>query len=147
MVNNKKQQITEKYKKELEEQLEYRKVTLRTEIGNAIKEAREQGDLSENADYSSAREKQSENEAKIAEIEEILKYAEIVKTTHIVVKYVALNKIDEYDISGSESNPFEKKISSESPLAKAVSGHKKGDIVTMTTEAGKDIKVEIISID
>ena len=147
MVNNKKQQITEKYKKELEEQLEYRKVTLRTEIGNAIKEAREQGDLSENADYSSAREKQSENEAKIAEIEEILKYAEIVKTTHIVIKYVALNKIDEYDISGSESNPFEKKISSESPLAKAVAGHKKGDIVTMTTEAGKDIKIEIISID
>ena len=147
MVNNKKQQITEKYKKELEEQLEYRKVTLRTEIGNAIKEAREQGDLSENADYSSAREKQSENEAKIAEIEEILKYAEIVKTTHIVIKYVALNKIDEYDISGSESNPFEEKISSESPLAKAVAGHKKGDIVTMTTEAGKDIKIEIISID
>ena len=69
MVNNKKQKITEKYKKELEEQLEYRKVTLRTEIGNAIKEAREQGDLSENADYSSAREKQSENEAKIAEID------------------------------------------------------------------------------
>ena len=147
MVNNKQTEITEKYKKELEEELEYRKVTLRTEIGVALKDARDQGDLSENADYSSAREKQSINEARIVEIEDILKYAKIVKTVHIVVKYIALNKVEEYNISGSESNPFEKKISSESPLAKAISGHKKGDVVTMTTETGKDIKVEIISID
>ncbi len=147
MVNNKQTEITEKYKKELEEELEYRKVTLRTEIGEAIKDAREQGDLSENADYSSAREKQGQNEARIAEIEEILKHAKIVKTVHIVVKYVKLGKVDEFNISGSESNPFEKKISSESPLAKAVLGHNKGDIVYMTTESGKDIELEILSID
>ena len=147
MVNNKQTEITEKYKKELEEELEYRKVTLRTEIGEAIKEAREQGDLSENADYSSAREKQGQNEARIIEIEEILKHAKIVQTVHIVVKYVKLNRVEEFNISGSESNPFEKKISSESPLAKAVLGHKKGDTVYMTTEAGKDVEIEIISID
>ena len=55
--------------------------------------------------------------------------------------------MDEFNISGSESNPFEKKISSESPLAKAVLGHNKGDIVYMTTESGKDIELEILSID
>ena len=80
MVNVKQTEITEKYKKELEEELEHRKVVLRTEIGDAIKEAREQGDLSENADYSSAREKQAQNEARITEIEEILKHAKIVQT-------------------------------------------------------------------
>ena len=132
---------------EAENELNELKNVRRPEIVQALKEARAQGDLSENADYSSAREKQGINEARISEIEDILKYAEIVKTTHIVVKYVALNKVEEYNISGSESNPFEKKISTESPLAKAVAGHKKGDVVTMTTEAGKDIKVEIISID
>ena len=105
MTNNKQTEITEKYKKELEEELEYRKVTLRTEIGEAIKEAREQGDLSENADYSSAREKQGINEARILEIEEILKHAKIVQTVHIKVEYVKLGRVEEFNISGSESNP------------------------------------------
>jgi len=147
MVNIKQTEITEKYKKELEEELDYRKVTLRTEILKAINEARGQGDLSENADYSSARENQSINEARIIEIENILKYAKIIQSVHIVVKYVKLNRVEEFNISGSESNPFEKKISSESPLAKAVLGHKKGDIVYMTTESGKDIEIEILAID
>ena len=146
MTNIKQTEITEKYKKELEEELNTL-IKKSTEIGQDLKAAREQGDLSENADYAAAREKQAINETRIQEIKDILKYAKIVKTIHIKVEYVKLKKVEEFDISGSESNPFEKKISSESPLAKAVLGHKKGDTVYMTTEAGKDVEIKILEID
>ena len=146
MTNIKQTEITEKYKKELEEELNTL-IKKSTEIGLDLKAAREQGDLSENADYAAAREKQAINETRIQEIKDILKYAKIVKTIHIKVEYVKLKKVEEFDISGSESNPFEKKISSESPLAKAVLGHKKGDTVYMTTEAGKDVEIKVLEID
>ena len=140
-------EITAKRKEELEKELEWRKNTERDRILTAISEARAQGDLSENADYSSARDAQSKNEAAIAELEETLKHVKIIQATRIKVKYVALKETAEYLVSGSESNPFEGKISAESPLAKAVIGHKAGDTVYMTTEAGKDVEIEIISID
>ncbi len=140
-------EITAKRKEELEKELEWRKNTERDRILTAISEARAQGDLSENADYSSARDAQSKNEAAIAELEETLKHVKIIQATRIKVKYVALNEIQEYLVSGSESNPFDGKISAESPLAKAVIGHKAGDTVYMTTENGKDVEIKIIEID
>ena len=140
-------EITAKRKEELEKELEWRKNTERDRILTAISEARAQGDLSENADYSSARDAQSKNEAAIAELEETLKHVKIIQATRIKVKYVALNEIQEYLVSGSESNPFEGKISAESPLAKAVIGHKAGDTVYMTTENGKDVEIKILEID
>ncbi len=140
-------EITAKRKEELEKELEWRKNTERDRILTAISEARAQGDLSENADYSSARDAQSKNEAAIAELEETLKHVKIIQATRIKVKYVALNEIQEYLVSGSESNPFDGKISAESPLAKAVIGHKAGDTVYMTTENGKDVEIKILEID
>ena len=133
-------EITAKRKEELEKELEWRKNTERDRILTAISEARAQGDLSENADYSSARDAQSKNEAAIAELEETLKHVKIIQATRIKVKYVALKETAEYLVSGSESNPFEGKISAESPLAKAVIGHKAGDTVYMTTETEKTLK-------
>ncbi|MBQ6782713.1 MAG: GreA/GreB family elongation factor [Acholeplasmatales bacterium] len=140
-------EITAKRKEELEKELEWRKNTERDRILTAISEARAQGDLSENADYSSARDAQSKNEAAIAELEETLKHVKIIQATRIKVKYVALKETAEYLVSGSESNPFEGKISAESPLAKAVIGHKAGDTVYMTTENGKDVEIKILEID
>ena len=140
-------EITAKRKEELEKELEWRKNTERDRILTAISEARAQGDLSENADYSSARDAQSKNEAAIAELEETLKHVKIIQATRIKVKYVALKETAEFLVSGSESNPFEGKISAESPLAKAVIGHKAGDTVYMTTENGKDVEIKILEID
>ena len=85
MVNAKQIDLTVSGKKELEEELEWRKVSERDRIKEAIKVAREQGDLSENADYTSAREEQSKNEARITEIEDMLKHARIVEVTTIKI--------------------------------------------------------------
>ncbi len=146
MVNAKSIALTINGKRELEEELDRRKNQERTRIKEAIKEAREQGDLSENADYSSAREEQSANETRIQEIEEIIKNSYIVDSTFITVKYVKLNKVVNLEICGSETNPYSGKISLDSPLAKAVSGHKAGDKIIMTTENGHDVELELISI-
>ena len=78
MSNTEQVKLTRSYKKELEKELNWRKNEERDRIKNAIKEAREQGDLSENADYASAREEQGNNEARISVIEETLKHAIIV---------------------------------------------------------------------
>ena len=145
MVNNQ-IDLTINGKLELEAELDRRKNQDRTRIKEAIKEAREQGDLSENADYASAREEQAANEARITEIENILKHARIVEETKITVRYVKLNKTQTFEICGSESNPFECKISNDSPLAKAVYGHKAGDTFFMTTESGNDIEIELVAI-
>ncbi|MBR6288720.1 MAG: hypothetical protein IKR19_05275, partial [Acholeplasmatales bacterium] len=88
-------EITAKRKEELEKELEWRKNTERDRILTAISEARAQGDLSENADYSSARDAQSKNEAAIAELEETLKHVKIIQATRIKVKYVALKETAE----------------------------------------------------
>lgn len=134
-------------KRLLEEELDNRKNVERPKILEAIKEARDQGDLSENADYDAARNKQSQNEERIKEIEEILKHAHIIDETEIKVLYVKQNVEKTFKICGSESNPFEGKISSASPLAKAVAGHKAGDKIFMTTETGADIELVLLSIN
>ena len=146
MMNVKQIDLTKEGKKALEDELEFRTVTERDRIKEAIKVAREQGDLSENADYTSAREEQSKNEARISEIEDMLKHAHIVEITTVKVKYIQKNQIKTYQICGSETDPFAGKISNESPLAKAVLNHKVGDRVFMTTEAGKDMELEILEI-
>ncbi len=111
----------------------------------AIKEAREQGDLSENSDYKYAREEQTRIVAEIAEIENILKYAKILDITKVKVEYVDLKKTYDYEIVGTiEADPFNKKISNDSPLGKAISEHKKGDVFFITTEAGKELKIKLL---
>ena len=145
MVNAKQIDLTVQGKKELEEELEWRKVSERDRIKEAIQVAREQGDLSENADYTSAREEQSKNEARITEIEDILKHSRIVEITKIKIRYVAKNLVKEFQVCGSETDPFAGKISNESPLAKAIMNASVGDICNVESPNGS-YQVTIVNI-
>ncbi len=157
MENN--YQLTEAGYEQLKQELEELKGVKRIENLEALKEARSQGDLSENADYDAAREEQARIESRIKEIENILKHSEIIKENSrskviSIGKTVIVNIIKdgekimenkEYTIVGNlEANPFLGKISNESPLGKALIGKKKGKIVTYKTENRQEITVEIV---
>jgi transcription elongation factor GreA len=146
--------ITQEGLKKIKEELEYRKTTLRQEIANAIKEAKEQGDLSENAEYSEAKAQQAENEAKIAELEAMLKESTVVsfdKGSSVVQMGSKVRvKLDgsemEFQIVGSnEANPTDMKISNESPMGKSFMGRKKGDEVEVEAPSGK-INYKILDV-
>lgn len=131
----------------LEAELEKLKTVDRIQIREAIKEAREQGDLSENADYSSAREQQANIEARILEIENILKHAKIMDVNTVTIEYVDLKIRKTFQIVGTiEADPFAGKISNDSPLGKAVIGHKVGDEFHVSTENGKELRVKLIDL-
>lgn len=144
--------------KALEEELENLKVVKRKEVAVKIREAREQGDLSENAEYDAAKDEQRDIEARIEEIEKILKNAEVV-----VEDEVDLDKISvgctvllydkefeeevEYKIVGStEANSLAGKISNESPIGKALLGKSVGDTVEVETQAGL-LAFDVLKID
>ena len=137
-------QITASGKKELEAEHDKLKAR-RGEIAEKIAEARDYGDLSENAEYDAAREDQGLVESRIAEIEDILQNADIIKPTHKstvgIGSKVALKngaKTTEYSIVGPvEANPGEGKISNESPLGVALMGKKEGEKATVTTPKGE----------
>ena len=135
-------QITEAGRKELEAELETLKAR-RGEIADKIAEARDYGDLSENAEYDSAREEQGLVETRIAEIEDILMNAEEIKASkstkvHVGSTVELLNgKSVTYTIVGPvEADPISGKISDESPLGMALMGKSVGDKVTITTPKG-----------
>lgn len=146
-------ELTEQGKKELENELEHLKSVDRPRNIEAIQEARAQGDLSENADYDAAREEQRRIESRIFEIENILKNVKIIESDNsnkinigkrVTLEYVALKKTMTYDIVGTiESDPFSGRISNDSPLGKALIGHKPNDEVVFTTEAGREQRVLI----
>lgn len=136
-------QITNDGKNELEKEL----VTLkarRGEVADKIAEARDFGDLSENAEYDAAREEQGLLETRIAEIEDILNNADIIKSTRkktidlgSKVELKTGNKSVSYIIVGPvEANPLEGKISNESPIGMALYGKKVGDSATISTPKG-----------
>lgn len=137
----------------LKDELNLLKTVKRREIAEAIHTAKEQGDLSENAEYVSAKEEQQRIEKKIAQIEMIIKNAQIV--THAGTEHISVgNKIIilcngeklEYHIVGSdETDPMQLKISNESPVGKALMGKKKGDTVHIPTPIG-DKECEIVEI-
>ncbi len=112
----------------------------------AIKEARALGDLSENAEYDAARNEQAELEGRIQKLEQIMENVSIIENMDtskvsigntVSIKYVDDGEEDEYQIVGSqEANPFESKISNESPIAKALLGKKVGDIVDVESPNG-----------
>ncbi|MCI5733173.1 MAG: transcription elongation factor GreA [Tenericutes bacterium] len=139
----------------LEEELDNLKKVERPNVLEAIKEARALGDLSENAEYSSARERQGKLEARIKEIEYLLEHATIIENnndgkikvgSNITIKYVEDEDEEEYSIVGTnEADPFENKISNESPIAIAVMGHKQGDIVAVDSPNGS-FDVEILKV-
>jgi transcription elongation factor GreA len=150
--------LTEVGFSQLQQELEELKGVKRKKNLEALKEARAQGDLSENADYDAARDEQARIEGRIKEIENILKHAEIIKENNrsrvvgigkkVVVKFFDSSLGEqEYTIVGNlEANPLEKKISNESPLGKSLIGMKKGKVLTYKTETGKIVKVEIIDV-
>ncbi len=132
----------------LEQELQDLKVVRRKEVAQKIKEAREQGDLSENAEYDAAKDEQRDIEARIEEIEKILKNAEVVVEDEVDLDKIsvgcAVRILDceydeelEYKIVGStEANSLRGKISNESPVGRALLGAKVGDIVEVETQAG-----------
>ena len=131
-----------------ESELEHLKVVKRQEVAQKIKEAREQGDLSENAEYDAAKDEQRDIEARIEELEKILKNAEVVDEDEVDLDKISIgckikildiefNEELEYKIVGStEANSLKGKISNESPVGKALMGHKAGDTVSVDTQAG-----------
>ena len=157
-MDEKKNILTYEGLKKYEDELHELKVVKRKEVAEKIKEAREQGDLSENAEYDAAKDEQRDIEARIEALEKILKNAEVV-----VEEDVDLNKISigckvkirdfefdedlEYKIVGSsEANSLKGKISNESPVGKALLGAKKGQTVSVETQAGI-IKYKVLSIE
>lgn len=144
----KKNLLTYEGLKALEDELHDLKVFKRKEVAEKIKEAREQGDLSENAEYDAAKDEQRDIELRIEELEKLLKNAEVV-----VEEEIDLNKINvgccvrvydvefdeemEFKIVGStEANSLQNKISNESPVGKALMGKSVGDVVDVETQAG-----------
>ena len=134
--------------KKYEEELQDLKVVKRREVAQKIKEAREQGDLSENAEYDAAKDEQRDIEARIEELEKILKNAEVVDEDEVDLERINIgcrvkildieyNDELEYKIVGStEANSLKGKISNESPVGKALIGKKVGDLVTVETQVG-----------
>lgn len=145
-------QITEAGKKELESELKTLK-SRRGEIADKIAEARDYGDLSENADYDTAREDQALVETRIAEIEGILLSAEIIKVSKSSIVKVGSTvelkcngKSMTYTLVGPvEADPLEGKISNESPIGEALMGKKVGESATITTPKGSTT-YEIVKI-
>ena len=137
---------------ELETELNNLKSDDRPRIIEAIKEARAQGDLSENADYDAAREEQAKIESRIQELEYMLEHAKIIEKvsgdkvavgTTVTVQYVDDEEEEEYSIVGSmEADPFENKISNESPIGKAIMDRRVGDVISVESPNGSyDIKI------
>lgn len=140
---------------ELKSELDILKKEKRPEVIKAIKEARALGDLSENTEYHAAREEQAIIEGRIKELEYMVDNATIIEEkisdkvkigSTVVINYVKDDDKETYKIVGSmEADPFENKISNESPIAKAIFGKRKGDIVTVESPNGK-YDIEIIEI-
>ena len=141
---------------ELETELNNLKSDDRPRIIEAIKEARAQGDLSENADYDAARDEQAKIEARIQELEYMLEHAKIIEKakgdrvevgTTVTVKYVEDDEEEVYSIVGSmEADPFENKISNESPIGRAIMNKKVGETISVESPNGSyDIKIVSIA--
>jgi len=150
--------MTAEGKKKLEEELEDLKKVKRPEVINRIKIARGFGDLSENSEYTSAKDEQSVVESRISQVIEMLQYANVVDTDDIAHDEVSVGKKvtvqedgeepDEYTIVGSaESDPDAGKISNDSPIAKALMGKHVGDVVTVETPVGSyDITIKAVEV-
>ena len=151
------QEITAEGKKKLEDRLNHLKNVTRREVAERIKEAREFGDISENSEYDAAKEEQAMVEGEILELEAKLRSAIVIEegkhdiasvNTGCTVKLLDMD-MDEtftYKIVGpTESDPAEQKLSNQSPVGKALMGHKKNEVVEVTVPSGK-IKFKILKI-
>ena len=158
MAEAKKRLLTYAGLRALEEELENLKVVKRKEVAAKIKEAREQGDLSENAEYDAAKDEQRDIEARIEEIEKILKNAEVVVEDEVDLDRINVGcKVKVYDVTfdeeiefkivgSTEANSLEGKISNESPVGQALMGKEVGDVVDVETQAGV-IQYKVLGIN
>ena len=147
--------LTKEGLEELRKELSVLKQEKRPEVIKAIKEAKELGDLSENAEYHAAREEQGFLETRIRDLEYMVDNATIIeeKSTDKVrigstveIKYIEDEDVNSFKIVGSiEADPFENKISNESPIAKAILGKKAGMVATVESPNGK-YDIEILEI-
>ena len=140
-----------------EKELEHLKTVERKEIAEKIKVARSFGDLSENSEYDEAKNEQAMIEARIAEIEAILKNAQIIDESELTNEHIHIGskvKVHDFDfdedieyqiIGSGEADPFNGKLSDESPVGSALIGHKVGDVVEVNTPDGV-VKFEILEI-
>lgn len=147
-MENKKNILTYEGLKKYEDELEHLKVVRRKEVADKIKEARGQGDLSENAEYDAAKDEQRNIESRIEELEKILKNAEVIDEDEIDREKISIGckvKVRDmsekedviYKIVGStEANSLKGKISNESPVGKALIGLKVGQTAAVETPAG-----------
>ena len=154
---NQKIQFTVEGMKRLQDELEERKTVISGQIAEQLKEARAQGDLSENSEYDEAKDAQAKNEARIMEIEEILKNAEVIDESEISKTKISLGSKEtlrdeetkeeiQYEIvNAKDADIFSNRISQDSPVGKAIIGKKKGQVIEVTTVAGA-FKYKIIKI-
>ena len=151
-------QITAEGLKKLEEELAQRKGPIREEIVERLKEARAQGDLSENSEYDQAKEDQGKNESRIVELELMIKTAVIIDTSSsgkegivslgctVILKDVETGEEETYTVVGTtEADPFNNKISNESPVGTAILGKKIHEVVVANTPAG-ELSYEILEV-
>ena len=158
-MENKEVLLTQEGYDNIEKELEYLKTTKRTEISERIKVALGFGDLSENSEYDEAKNAQAENEIKIADLENKLRYAKIIKESEIDTKTVQVgNRVkikdiefdeeEEYTIVGStEVDLSQNRISNESPIGKALLGAKKGQVVEVYLPDDEIAKYKVLSIE
>ena len=156
MTEEKSYYMTQEGKEKIEQELHILKTEKRKEVVERIKIARDFGDLSENSEYDSAKEEQAFVETRIAQLEKMLRNAVIIENDNNVdvvslgkkVTFMELPDGEEetYTIVGSaEADPFEGKISNDSPMAKSLLGHEKGTEVLVPTPGG-EIKVKILEV-
>jgi transcription elongation factor GreA len=143
--------------KKLQQEIEVLRNDKRREVAERIRVAREFGDIAENAEYDDAKNEQAMLEHKIAQLEERILSARVITKkeiskdsvsvgAHVRLRDMQANKTFEYHIVGSaEANPAENKLSNESPVGKAIIGHKKGDVVEVSAPRGS-LKFKILEI-
>ncbi len=143
--------------KQYEDELQDLKVHRRQEVAQKIKEAREQGDLSENAEYDAAKDEQRDIELRIEELEKLLKNAEVIDEDEIDINKISIGcKVKVYDVDfdeemefrivgSTEASSLQNKISNESPVGRALLGKSVGDVVDVETQAGT-IQYKVLEI-
>lgn len=150
--------MTQEGKEKLESELHFLKTDRRKEVVERIKVARDFGDLSENSEYDAAKDEQAFVESRIAQVEKMIRNAVIIENDNDNPDVVGLGKSvtfkelpdgdkETYMIVGSaEADPFEGKISNDSPMAKSLIGHEIGTEVSVVTPGG-DIQVKIVKVE
>lgn len=156
-MQEKKNILTYEGLRKYEDELHELKVVRRQEVAQKIKEAREQGDLSENAEYDAAKDEQRDIELRIEELEKLLKNAEVVVEDEIELDKISVGcEVKVYDVEyeeemdfrivgSTEANSLQNKISNESPVGRALIGKRVGETVVVETQAG-DVEYKVLDI-